>query len=79
MPYLALFKRPDGIRFAWGNPERPGRFARQHVPCVAGAGKIDLAGQFQKLKRMRYRNSSQDQFASSVESMNGLLRVLQTI
>jgi len=54
-----------------------------------GAGELDFAGQFQALKRInysgtlsvetRYRNSRQDQFASSVESMDGLKRVLQNI
>jgi sugar phosphate isomerase/epimerase len=51
-----------------------------------GAGDIDFAGQFQALKRIgysgtlsvetRYKNARQDLYASSVESMNGLLKVL---
>ncbi len=54
-----------------------------------GAGEIDFIGQFQALKRInysgtlsvetRYRDSRQDQFESSVESMNGLQRVLKMI
>lgn len=54
-----------------------------------GAGRVDFEGQLKALKRInysgtlsvetRYRNSRQDQFASSVESMDGLERVLRTI
>jgi sugar phosphate isomerase/epimerase len=54
-----------------------------------GAGRVDFTGQLEALKRInysgtlsvetRYRNSRQDQFSSSVESMDGLQRVLQTI
>lgn len=54
-----------------------------------GAGKIDFAGQFEALKHInysgtlsvetRYRDSRRDQFASSVESMDGLQRVLRAI
>jgi len=54
-----------------------------------GAGKIDFAGQFRALKRMnysgtlsletRYKAARQDQYASSVESMNGLLSVLKNV
>lgn len=54
-----------------------------------GAGKIDFAGQFRALKQMgyagtlsletRYRDASQDGYASSVESMEGLKRVLVNI
>jgi sugar phosphate isomerase/epimerase len=54
-----------------------------------GAGEIDFAGQFQALKRIRYsgtlsvetryKNTRQDLYSSSVESMNGLLRILEQI
>jgi len=54
-----------------------------------GAGEIDFAGQFQALKRIgysgtlsvetRYKNARQDLYASSVESMNGLLKVLNSL
>ena len=54
-----------------------------------GAGEIDFAGQFQALKRIgysgtlsvetRYKNARQDLYASSVESMNGLLKVLDSL
>lgn len=54
-----------------------------------GAGEIDFAGQLQALKRMkysgtlsvetRYKNLRQDLYASSVESMNGLTRLLKHI
>lgn len=54
-----------------------------------GAGELDFAGQLQALKRIRYtgtlsvetryKNPRQDLYASSVESMNGLMRVLQKI
>ena len=54
-----------------------------------GAGELDFAGQFQALKRMkyagtlsvetRYKNPRQDLYTSSVESMNGLMRVLKQI
>lgn len=54
-----------------------------------GAGNIDFAGQFRALRELhysetlsletRYRNTLDDQYASSVESMNGLLRVLRGI
>lgn len=54
-----------------------------------GAGKIDFVGQFQALKRIRYsgtlsvetryRDASQDAYRSSVQSMNGLLRVLKQV
>lgn len=54
-----------------------------------GAGEIDFAGQFRALKSMnysgtlsletRYRNDEQNAYASSVESMNGLLRVLRRV
>lgn len=53
-----------------------------------GAGKIDFAGQFQALKAIhysgtmsletRYRDARQDQYDSSVESMNGLLAILRS-
>jgi sugar phosphate isomerase/epimerase len=54
-----------------------------------GAGELDFAGQFQALKRMkysgtlsvetRYRDPLQDPYASSVESMNGLVSVLKHV
>lgn len=54
-----------------------------------GAGELDFAGQFQALKRMkysgtlsvetRYRDPLQDPYASSVESMNGLVSVLKRV
>jgi sugar phosphate isomerase/epimerase len=54
-----------------------------------GAGEIDFAGQFQALKRIkysgtlsvetRYKDPRQDLYASSVESMNGLIAVLRKI
>jgi len=54
-----------------------------------GAGDIDFAGQLKALKRIRYsgtlsvetryKNARQDLYASSVESMDGLLRILKQI
>jgi sugar phosphate isomerase/epimerase len=54
-----------------------------------GAGEINFTGQFQALKRMkysgtlsvetRYLSAQQDQYASSVESMNGLVRLLNRL
>ena len=54
-----------------------------------GKGKIDFAGQFRALKQInyagtlsvetRYQDSRRNQFSSSVESMDGLFRVLQNI
>lgn len=54
-----------------------------------GAGDINFAGQFEALKNIkysgtlsvetRYRDSSQNSYNSSVESMNGLVRVLKKI
>jgi sugar phosphate isomerase/epimerase len=54
-----------------------------------GAGKLDFAGQFRALKAMnysgtlslgtRYKSAREDQYASSVESMDGLIRVLKRI
>jgi sugar phosphate isomerase/epimerase len=54
-----------------------------------GAGRIDFVGQFQALKRIRYsgtlsvetryRDASQDAYRSSVQSMNGHLRVLKQV
>lgn len=54
-----------------------------------GSGEIDFLGQFRALKSIgysgslsvetRYRDSRQDAYASSVESMNGLLAVLKKI
>ena len=54
-----------------------------------GAGEIDFSGQFQALKRInysgtmslepRYRNSAQDAYNSSVESMTGLIKFLRKV
>jgi L-ribulose-5-phosphate 3-epimerase len=54
-----------------------------------GAGKLDFAGQFRALKAIhysgtlsletRYRNASQDAYASSVASMDGLISVLKKV
>ncbi len=54
-----------------------------------GAGELDFAGQFQALKRIqfsgtlsvetRYRDPLRDSYASSVESMNGLVSILKRI
>jgi sugar phosphate isomerase/epimerase len=54
-----------------------------------GAGKLDFAGQFRALKAMnysgtlsietRYKSASEDQYASSVESIDGLISVLKRI
>jgi sugar phosphate isomerase/epimerase len=54
-----------------------------------GAGKIDFVGQFQALKKMKYtetmslethyRNAQRDPYTSSVESMDGLMRVLKKV
>jgi sugar phosphate isomerase/epimerase len=54
-----------------------------------GAGKINFAGQFHALKRIsysgtlsletRYRDALQDPYASSVQSMNGLVNVLKKV
>jgi sugar phosphate isomerase/epimerase len=54
-----------------------------------GAGKVDLAGQFRALKDIRYsgtlsletryKDALADQYASTVESMNGLVRILKRI
>lgn len=54
-----------------------------------GQGKIDFVGQFRALKELnysgtlsvetRYMNTSEGQYASSVESMNGLMRVLNKL
>lgn len=54
-----------------------------------GAGEINFAGQFQALKNMnysgtlsletRYRDTQQDAYASSVESMNGLIGILKRV
>jgi L-ribulose-5-phosphate 3-epimerase len=54
-----------------------------------GAGEIDFVGLFHALKRTgysgtlsvetRFQNAKRDQYASSVESMNGLFRVLKRI
>lgn len=54
-----------------------------------GAGKIDFVGQFNALKKMsyagtmsletHYRNAQKDAYASSVESMDGLFKVLKQV
>ena len=54
-----------------------------------GAGELDFAGQFQALKRIkysgtlsletRYQNPQHDPYAASVESINGLMRVLDNL
>ena len=60
---------------------------RQWLPI--GAGKIDFAGQFRALKAMNYsqtlslethyKNAQKDLYSSSVESMDGLVRVLSSV
>ena len=54
-----------------------------------GGGKIDFVGQFKALKKMgysgtmsletHYKNAQKDPYASSVESMDGLFKVLKTV
>ncbi len=54
-----------------------------------GAGRIDFRGQFRALKEMqysgtlsvetRYRDARQDQYNSSLESMNGLVAILKDL
>jgi sugar phosphate isomerase/epimerase len=54
-----------------------------------GAGEIDFVGQFKALKQMgyngtlsletHYKNAQNDIYTSSVESMDGLMKVLQTV
>lgn len=54
-----------------------------------GSGDIDFAGQFEALKRMKYdgtmslethyRNAQKDPYTSSVESMNGLMKILRKV
>ena len=54
-----------------------------------GQGKIDFVGQFRALKELnysgtmsvetRYRNTAEGQYASSIESMDGLIRVLKML
>ena len=54
-----------------------------------GAGKIDFVGQFQALKKIKYagtmslethyQNARKDPYTSSVESMDGLVRVLKEV
>jgi sugar phosphate isomerase/epimerase len=53
-----------------------------------GAGQLDFAGQFQALKQIkysgtmsletRYQNEQHDPYAASIESMNGLLHILNS-
>lgn len=54
-----------------------------------GGGDIDFSGQFEALKKMKYdgtmslethyRNAQKDPYTSSVESMNGLMKVLKEV
>ncbi len=54
-----------------------------------GGGEIDFVGQFKALKKMKYagtmslethyRNAQRDPYSSSVESMDGLVRVLKEV
>ncbi len=54
-----------------------------------GGGEIDFAGQFEALKKMKYsgtlslethyKNAQHDPYASSVESMDGLVQVLKKV
>lgn len=54
-----------------------------------GSGDIDFVGQFQALKKMNYdgtmslethyRNAQRDPYTSSVESMNGLVKILRKV
>jgi sugar phosphate isomerase/epimerase len=54
-----------------------------------GAGELDFTGQFQALKRMkysgtlsvetRYKDAQQNLYSSSIESMNGLMRILKSV
>ena len=79
-PGISLISRISHIHLkdAKGNQWKP-----------IGAGEIDFAGQFRALKRIRYsgtlsvetryKNTRQDLYSSSVESMNGLLRILEQI
>ena len=78
---------------AWNELDHS-RIAHIHLKDAAGkawkpigGGKIDFAGQFQALKKMKYagtlslethyRNAQHDIYASSVESMDGLVSVLK--
>lgn len=63
--------------------------ASAHQWKPIGAGKIDFAGQFRALKNLkysgtmsletRYQDAVKNQYASSVESMDGLVQVLKRI
>lgn len=63
--------------------------AVDHTWRPIGGGKIDFIGQFQALKKMNYsgtmslethyRNAQKDTYTSSVESMDGLVRVLKQV
>lgn len=54
-----------------------------------GSGDIDFTGQFEALKKMKYegtmslethyRNAQKDPYTSSVESMNGLVKILKKV
>jgi sugar phosphate isomerase/epimerase len=60
-----------------------------HKWMPIGAGTIDFVGQFRALKQMNYsgtmslethyRNARNDRYTSSVESMDGLMRVLKQV
>lgn len=63
--------------------------AEGHSWKPIGAGKIDFAGQFAALKKMKYsgtlslethyKNAQRDIYTSSVESMDGLFNVLKNV
>jgi sugar phosphate isomerase/epimerase len=84
-PFPGVWKRLDHSRIAHIHlKDAAGKSWRP-----IGSGKIDFAGQFRALKELRYagtlsletryQNAAEGQYASSVESMNGLLRVLRDI
>ncbi len=63
--------------------------AEGHAWKPIGAGKIDFVGQFKALKKIKYsgtmslethyKNAQRDIYTSSVESMDGLFRVLKSV
>jgi sugar phosphate isomerase/epimerase len=63
--------------------------AEGHAWKPIGAGKIDFVGQFKALKKIKYsgtlslethyKNAQRDIYTSSVESMDGLFRVLKNV
>lgn len=63
--------------------------AADHAWKPIGSGRIDFVGQFQALKKMNYsgtmslethyRNAQKDPYTSSVESMDGLFRILKQV